>query len=67
MPADKLSQSDVARLLSDPTPVNRAETAAKVAGAFNPRRLTDSERALAEEIFRLMVKDAEVRVRQAYL
>ncbi|MAO57125.1 MAG: hypothetical protein CMM61_15720 [Rhodospirillaceae bacterium] len=65
MPADKLSQSDVARLLSDPTPVNRAETAAKVAGAFNPRRLTDSERALAEEIFRLMVKDAEVRVRQA--
>ena len=58
MPADKLSQSDVARLLSDPTPVNRAETAAKVAGAFNPRRLTDSERALAEEIFRLMVKDA---------
>ena len=65
MPADKLSQADVAKLLSDPTPDNRAATAAKVAGAFDPANLGPSERALAEEIFRLMVKDAEIRVRQA--
>lgn len=65
MPADKLSQADVAKLLSDPTPDNRAATAAKVAGAFDPAALGPSERALAEEIFRLMVKDAEIRVRQA--
>ena len=65
MPANKLSQADVAKLLSDPTPGTRAATAAKVAGAFDPADLSASERALAEEIFRLMVKDAEVRVRQA--
>jgi uncharacterized protein (DUF2336 family) len=65
MPADNLSQADVAKLLSDPTPGNRAATAAKVAGAFDPANLSPTERALAEEIFRLMVKDAEIRVRQA--
>ncbi|MEQ9171635.1 MAG: DUF2336 domain-containing protein [Rhodospirillales bacterium] len=65
MPVDNLSKADVAKLLSDPTPDNRAATAAKVAGAFDPGKLSPKERALAEEIFRLMVKDAEVRVRQA--
>ncbi|PIW26998.1 MAG: hypothetical protein COW30_12150 [Rhodospirillales bacterium CG15_BIG_FIL_POST_REV_8_21_14_020_66_15] len=65
MPTDNLNQADVAKLLSDPTPDNRAATAAKVAVAFDPARLSPNERALAEEIFRLMVKDAEVRVRQA--
>ena len=65
MPVDNLSKADVAKLLSDPTPDNRAATAAKVAGAFDPGKLSPTERALAEEIFRLMVKDAEVRVRQA--
>lgn len=65
MPADNLSKADVAKLLSDPTPDNRAATAAKVAVAFDPGKLSPTERALAEEIFRLMVKDAEVRVRQA--
>ncbi|MEP1030679.1 MAG: DUF2336 domain-containing protein, partial [Alphaproteobacteria bacterium] len=65
MPADNLSKADVAKLLSDPTPDNRAATATKVAVAFDPGKLSPTERALAEEIFRLMVKDAEVRVRQA--
>ena len=65
MPADSLSQADIARLLSDPTPEARAATAGKVAQAFDPSGLSDRERALAEDIFRLMLKDAEVRVRQA--
>jgi len=65
MARKKLTQEDVARLLSDPSIDARAETATKVAGDFNAGNLSDSERQLAEEIFRVMVKDAEVRVREA--
>ena len=65
MPADSLSQADVSRLLTDPTPDARAATAGKLARVFDPAGLSARERALAEDIFRLMLKDAEVRVRQA--
>lgn len=61
----KLTQEDVAKLLSDPSPDTRAETAAKIADGFNAGALSDAERQLAEEIFHVMVKDAEVRVREA--
>ena len=61
----KLTQEDVAKLLSDPSPDTRAETAAKIADGFKAGDLSDAERQLAEEIFRVMVKDAEVRVREA--
>lgn len=60
-----LSGSDVERLLQDPSPENRAEAAAKVSTQFASGDLSDSERQIAEEIFRTMVKDVEVRVRQA--
>jgi uncharacterized protein (DUF2336 family) len=51
--------------MADPTPEARAETAAKIAGEYGTEALNDSERQLAEDIFRTMVKDAEVRVREA--
>ncbi len=60
---DRLSEEDVARLLASPDGGTRADIADKVA-ARHPR-LSESERRMAEDIFRLMVKDAEVRVRQA--
>ncbi|MBY0431767.1 MAG: DUF2336 domain-containing protein [Rhodospirillales bacterium] len=60
-----LTESDVVKLLSDPSPEHRAATAAKVAGQYDLRQLSDPERRLAEDIFRLMVRDAEVRVREA--
>ncbi len=60
---DTLSEEDVARLLASPDAQARAEVADKVA-AQHPR-LSAAERKMAEDIFRLMVKDAEVRVRQA--
>lgn len=59
----KLREEDVARLLANPTGDQRAEIAEKIAGQH--AELSDSERKLAEDIFRLMVKDAEVRVRAA--
>ena len=60
-----LTQDDVARLLTDPSAQTRAETAAKIAQDFGADRLTPEEREMAQEIFRIMAKDAEVRVREA--
>jgi uncharacterized protein (DUF2336 family) len=61
----KLSNEDVLDLLRDPSANMRATTARKVAGEFSHGEMTEQERDLAEEIFRLMLQDAEVRVRQA--
>lgn len=60
-----LSSADVARLLQDPNADNRAHAAAKVASTFASSSLSTSERTIAEDIFRTMLKDAAVRVRKA--
>lgn len=60
-----LTEEDVQRLLADRSGTTRAETAAKIASQFGETGLSDKERVLAQEIFRVMVKDAEVRVREA--
>jgi uncharacterized protein (DUF2336 family) len=62
---DVLSHADVMALLEDPSGAKRAETAKKLAVEFDRVELTPIQRQLAEDIFRLMVKDAEVRVREA--
>ena len=61
----QLSQADVARLTSDPSPEVRAEMAAKVAIQFDQQSLSPAERAVAEDILRALLKDAELRVREA--
>ncbi len=61
----KLSKKDVAHLLNDPTPENRAAMAENVAADFEGQALNEAEREIAKEIFRALVKDAEVRVREA--
>ena len=63
--AKKLSVSDIDRMINDPSAQNREETAAKVANGYKEGLLSDSEREIAEDIFRVMVKDAEERVRAA--
>jgi uncharacterized protein (DUF2336 family) len=62
-----LSQHDVARLMADPSPDVRAETIGKIAAQYDRKypRMTEAERKLAEEIFRKLVDDAEVLVREA--
>ena len=60
-----LTAADVQRLMTDASAVVRADTAAKVANAFHGQELTRNEREIAEQIFRAMLRDAEVRVRQA--
>lgn len=63
--AEELSVSDVARLIDDPSADNRMSAADKVASRFEQGELTEVERQIAEDIFRVMVKDAEERVRTA--
>jgi uncharacterized protein (DUF2336 family) len=65
MTETRLTENDVHKLLADPSGDTRAETAAKLAIQFDQGNLSPSERAMAEQIFRIMVKDAEVRVREA--
>ncbi|MDA0675690.1 MAG: DUF2336 domain-containing protein, partial [Proteobacteria bacterium] len=60
-----LSKQDVARLLADPSVEARARTASKIAAQYGTQTLTQAERAIAEQIFRLLVNDAEARVRGA--
>jgi uncharacterized protein (DUF2336 family) len=65
MADQKLSIEDVNRLLSDPSEQTRAQTAEKLARQFQDTSLTDAERRMAEDILRLMARDAVARVRQA--
>lgn len=60
-----ISQEDVERLMTDPSPEVRRETADKLTRGYATEKLTERERALIEEIFRLLLRDAEVRVRLA--
>lgn len=60
-----LTMEDVDRLRQNPSPAVRVGTAAKLAQHFNAARFAPGELALAEQIFRIMVHDAEVRVREA--
>lgn len=61
----QLSVEDVKKLLSDPSTENRTLTAQKVATAFTAGALGERERVLAEDIFRLMARDVELKVREA--
>ena len=61
----RLNKDDVVRLTTDPSAQVRAEMAAKVAARFDQGTFGEVERRIAEDIFRTLVKDAEVRVREA--
>lgn len=58
-----LTAEDVNRLLHDNTPQMRIEMTDRIAGAYNQSPLTEYEVLIAEQIFRLLLRDTEVRVR----
>lgn len=60
-----LSEKDVERLLNDPSAETRAATVRKVASVLNVPKLNAEERKLALDVFAIMARDAEVRVRRA--
>lgn len=61
----RLTQQDVEKLMADPSAETRADTTAKIADQFSLGDLSPSERQIAEEIFRSLVRDVEVRVRES--
>jgi uncharacterized protein (DUF2336 family) len=63
--AERLTQADVERLLTNPSPRTRARTTAKIAAQFDARTLSPAERRIAEDIFRALVKDTGILVREA--
>jgi uncharacterized protein (DUF2336 family) len=63
--SNQLTKDDVAKLMANPSAEVRAETTAKIAAQFEVEALSPAERQIAEDIFRKLVKDVEVRVREA--
>jgi len=61
----QLSASDVRLLLEEPSAAVRAETVAKIATSFDQGEMEGPAREIAEDIFRHLARDVEVRVRQA--
>ncbi len=59
-----LTQSDVARLLAEPSPQTRAEVAGKLGRDIDDPALSTSEVALAQDILRILANDIETTVRQ---
>lgn len=62
---ETLTQADVDRLLRDVSPASRIDILRKVSGLYDPAELSEGERVLAEQIFRLLVRDSAVRIREA--
>lgn len=60
-----LTQADVKKLLAEPSPQVRAELANKLSIEIDNPRLKDGELQIAQDIVRIMAKDAEASVRQA--
>lgn len=63
--AFSLTQDDVRRLLNEPVPEARIEVAKKIASGHASGNFKANELLIAEQIFRLLIRDTEVRVRAA--
>ncbi|MDE3060195.1 MAG: DUF2336 domain-containing protein [Pseudomonadota bacterium] len=64
-PAFALTAAEVRNLLEDTTPATRIDMTHKIGDAYSRQLLGDKENRIAEQIFRLLVRDTEVRVRAA--
>jgi uncharacterized protein (DUF2336 family) len=63
--ASSLSQADVERLLASPSAHVRAEVAEKLGQGIDDPALTEAELRAAQDIVRIMARDAEATVRAA--
>jgi uncharacterized protein (DUF2336 family) len=59
-----LTREDVERLLRDDSEESRTYILDKVAGHYNTKQLSGREQTIAEEIFRLLMRDISTRVRE---
>lgn len=62
-PGLTLSQEDVDRLLHDASAGTRVDMTNKIAGSYNTAGLSPQESMVAEQIFRLLLRDTELSVR----
>lgn len=60
----KLTQKDVDLLLNNPSVDVRSSTARKVSEQYRLKSLTQKEKQIAEDIFRLITNDVEIQVRE---
>ncbi len=61
----KLNKEDVAKLAKRPNAENKAVTARKVSALYESGDITGRALDLAEDIFRILVKDIEIKVRES--
>lgn len=59
-----LTPMDVERLLHDDSPDSRASVLEKIAASYNAENFGEREREIAEQVFRLLMKDVALRVRE---
>ena len=60
-----LTPEDIQQLVKEPSANMRSRIAEKVAAGYNTGLFNETEHLLAQEIFRLLLRDTEVRVRRA--
>lgn len=60
-----LSQEDVSRLLASPSPSARLDIARKLSSHYTEAELSPKERAIADDIFLVLLRSAELEVREA--
>lgn len=60
-----LTPEDIRKLAQNPSTENKALTGDKVSLYYSGSNLSNTGRKLAEDIFRIMVKDVELKVREA--
>jgi uncharacterized protein (DUF2336 family) len=58
-----LTSAEVQRLLEDKTSDSRADITNKIAASYSGEALNEPEKQIAEQIFRLLVRDTEIKVR----
>jgi uncharacterized protein (DUF2336 family) len=64
-PDGRLNSEDVKKLLENPSADARVEILQKITPDFNEHKFSDQQMKLAEQIFRTLLHDAEVLVRQS--
>jgi uncharacterized protein (DUF2336 family) len=62
---ERLSQADIEALLQNPDSSTKINIIQKITAQYKAHDMTDNQVALAEQIFRLLLKQAEVEVRTA--
>ena len=64
MDKNVLTKNDIKLLSQNPSVENKGNTARKVTVYYNGGKITEKGLRLAEDIFRIMVEDIEIKVRE---